>query len=400
MRIALLSYEYPPETGFGGIGTYTWFQARALAQLGHEVHVLAGAVAPSALRASEHDGVRVWRYRGAGLSARLFAGLGRLGWWWSRERLRNALDMYAAVRAVRRQVRFDVMEMPECGAEGLLVNRFGATPSVVRYHSPARMIMPFYDVRAADVRLCSGLEEFALRGATACTSSSQYLATAMQSQLAAGRAADVIHNGIDLDWFDVAEQVEARRAFGIPDRRPMVLFAGRMERRKGIHLCPAVARAILAAHDVAFVFAGDDLFGYVAQTLVPALQGGTMRGTYHVLGRRSAVEMRSLMRQADVVFLPSLWESCPYSCLEAMAAGRTIVASDAGGMPELLRHRENGLVVPVGDEQGFIGCLTEALEDRSLRERLGNCARKTVETSFQSGQVAVRSLDVYRRAAA
>ncbi len=43
MRIALLSYEYPPETGFGGIGTYTRTQARALARLGHEVHVIAGA---------------------------------------------------------------------------------------------------------------------------------------------------------------------------------------------------------------------------------------------------------------------------------------------------------------------------------------------------------------------
>ena len=42
MRIALLSYEYPPETGFGGIGTYTYYQARALARLGHEAHVFAG----------------------------------------------------------------------------------------------------------------------------------------------------------------------------------------------------------------------------------------------------------------------------------------------------------------------------------------------------------------------
>ena len=44
MRIALLSYEYPPETGFGGIGTYTWNQARALTKLGAEVHVLAGSL--------------------------------------------------------------------------------------------------------------------------------------------------------------------------------------------------------------------------------------------------------------------------------------------------------------------------------------------------------------------
>ena len=43
MKIGLLSYEYPPDTGFGGIGTYTWYHARALARLGHQVHVLAGA---------------------------------------------------------------------------------------------------------------------------------------------------------------------------------------------------------------------------------------------------------------------------------------------------------------------------------------------------------------------
>ena len=50
MKIALLSFEYPPETGFGGIGTYTWYQARALVKLGHQVHVLAGATSAAALR--------------------------------------------------------------------------------------------------------------------------------------------------------------------------------------------------------------------------------------------------------------------------------------------------------------------------------------------------------------
>ena len=43
MRIAILSYEYPPETGFGGIGTYAYYHARALAKLGHDVHVFAGS---------------------------------------------------------------------------------------------------------------------------------------------------------------------------------------------------------------------------------------------------------------------------------------------------------------------------------------------------------------------
>ena len=62
MRIALLSYEYPPDTGFGGIGTYSYYHARALAKLGHEVHVIAGSVTNGVYH-SEHDGVKVIRIK-------------------------------------------------------------------------------------------------------------------------------------------------------------------------------------------------------------------------------------------------------------------------------------------------------------------------------------------------
>ena len=72
MRIALLSYEYPPETGFGGIGTYTWYQARAMAKLGHEVHVLAGSLQANGLSSREEEGVRVHRYRADGRWMRAF----------------------------------------------------------------------------------------------------------------------------------------------------------------------------------------------------------------------------------------------------------------------------------------------------------------------------------------
>ena len=93
MKIALLSFEYPPETGFGGIGSYTWHHARALTALGHEVHVLAGARQATPLRASEHDGVRVFRFRAAGAAMRAFETLGTLGAFrlrWTRQRVQNA----------------------------------------------------------------------------------------------------------------------------------------------------------------------------------------------------------------------------------------------------------------------------------------------------------------------
>ena len=98
LKIGLLSFEYPPETGFGGIGTYTWHHARALVRLGHEVHVLAGARIATPLRSTEHDGVRVHRFWADGPTMRAFESLGTFRLRWTRQRLQNAWSMYLASR--------------------------------------------------------------------------------------------------------------------------------------------------------------------------------------------------------------------------------------------------------------------------------------------------------------
>jgi len=399
MKLALLSYEYPPDTGFGGIGTYTWHQARALARLGHEVHVIAGSSDRRVRRSEMHEGVTVWRAtsgRAAALSARV---LSRLRMWWSSNRLDTAAAMAAAVRRLEREHRFDAIEMPECGAEGLLVTRIAAAPTVVRLHSPARLIMPMYDVRPLDRWLCARLEVPALRRANAVTSSSRFLRDAAVATLGVRRPIDVLPNGIDVAWFDAADRHDVRAEAGIGPDVPVILFAGRMERRKGIHLCPQIATAVLERHEAAFVFAGRDLFGFLERTLLPALRARPLHGTVHVLGALDLSRMRSWMHAADVVLLPSLWESCPYSCLEAMAAGRAILASDAGGLPELIEDSVSGLLAPSGDSAAFIGQLDRLLADPGLRQRLGTAARRAAETTYRDSVVAERSVAVYRSAA-
>src|SRR5436190_904728 len=106
LKIALLSFEYPPETGFGGIGTYTWHHARALAKLGHEVHVLAGAREATPIRSTEHDGVTVHRFWAGGKAMHLFERLGVFRMWWTRQRLQNAWSMYQGISRLHRQHRF------------------------------------------------------------------------------------------------------------------------------------------------------------------------------------------------------------------------------------------------------------------------------------------------------
>lgn len=400
MKIGLLSFEYPPETGFGGIGSYTWHHARALATLGHEVHVLAGARQPTPLRSSEHDGVRVHRFWADGRVMRAFDGLGRFKMWWTRQRLQNAWSMYRGIKALHREHRFDVLEMPECGAEGALITRLLNVPSVVRLHSPSRLIMPCYDVRPSDITWCSAIEQRALTSATALTSCSRFLADEVAGKMGVSRPISVITNGLDVDWFDqTQEDVDVHARYKLPRRDLTIVFTGRMERRKGIHLLPEIAGTILERHDVTFVLAGDDLFGYVANTLLPSLASRRLKGSLHALGALPLAELRPLVRAADIFLLPSIWENCPYSCLEAMAAARPIVATSQGGMLELIAHGVNGLLAAPEDAASFVTQIERLILDADLRTTLGQAARERVDRLHRNTLVAAQTMEVYRRLA-
>lgn len=399
MKIALLSYEYPPETGFGGIGSYTWNHARGLARLGHEVHVLAGARQSQPLRTTQDEDVMVHRHWSAGPAMAGLGAVGRLGWWWTRQRLQNAWSMAQALAQLQREHRFDVLEMPECGGEGALLTRRSPERCVVRLHSPAQLIMPFYDVKAGDLRWCSRIERQAMQRAGRLSACSGFVAreTCRSAELA--QVPRVITNGLDLDWFDATQaDDDVWRSLGLPADRPVVLFTGRFEKRKGAGLFARLAALLLQAHDVSLVIAGDDLFGHLRDDVMPALTGLNLRGSLHALGHRTIHEVRTLVRRCDVFMLPSLWENCPYSAIEAMAAGRPVVAARQGGMPELITDGQDGLLVTPGDAEDFARQVGRLLNDAPLRDRLGQAARATVVRRHRHTETARQTVAFYEEA--
>ena len=106
--------------------------------------------------------------------------------------------------------------------------------------------------------------------------------------------------------------------------------------------------------------------------------------------------MRACLKVSSIFLIPSLWENCPYSCLEAMTAGRAIVSSDCGGMPELIEDGRTGVLARNGDPLSFVAALQRMIEDDGLRARGGAAARAEVEKRLTDVAIGRRTVEVYR----
>jgi glycosyltransferase involved in cell wall biosynthesis len=395
VNIAILSYEYPPETGFGGIGTYSYYQARALVKLGHNVHVFAGSTRVGVFH-SEHDGVRVTRVKTEGRLQHLLKPARARECWWFHNRVETAYAQYIAMREALEHETFDIVEAPECGGDAAAVSMLLSVPVAVRFHSPARLIMGTYPTPKLDRELTAAVERVAINRARVRTACSRFVADEVAQKMGVAQPVHVIPNGIDLELFDRNEAADIRSRFGLPSDGLTVLFSNRLEERKGIHLVSDIAVRVMKRYGhVHFVLAGRDLFGYVASRVIPRIRAEGLADRLHVLGPLDLADVRALLKRSDIFLLPSLWENCPYSCIEAMAAGRAIVSSDCGGMPELIADRTNGLLAHNGDAESFAQAVEELIEANALRERLGAAARRTVEQCLTDVAIARRMTNVY-----
>jgi glycosyltransferase involved in cell wall biosynthesis len=120
-----------------------------------------------------------------------------------------------------------------------------------------------------------------------------------------------------------------------------------------------------------------------------------LQGRVRLAGERSDVP--ELLAESDVFVLSSRSEGLPVSVLEAMAAELPVVATDVGGLAELVVDGETGILVPPGDEAALTEALGRVVEDRELRRRLGAAGRARAESSFDLSEFRRAHLELYER---
>jgi glycosyltransferase involved in cell wall biosynthesis len=166
-------------------------------------------------------------------------------------------------------------------------------------------------------------------------------------------------NGCDLSVFHVRDRLEARRRLGIDPDSQVVLYVGRMDLKKGLReLVEAAAALRLERANLHVYLIGE---GPDRPLIQSAIEANNAAGYIHALPGCAFDEVAVWMAAADLVTLPSYMEGCPNVVLEALACGRPVVASNVGGIPEILSD-ECGRLVPPRDSGALAQALASVLD--------------------------------------
>jgi glycosyltransferase involved in cell wall biosynthesis len=388
MRILFVSQEMPPDTGWGGIGTYVDVMSEALARNGHDVHVLSAVHGQLASRV-QRRGLTIHRYN----VPRIPDPTARLPESWRRV----LLGLSVATLLRRLDIAPDVIECPEWMAEGLVLGFSESVPLVVRLHSSARQIFPFggqgTGCRGLDGRLAMWLEDLAVRRGHVVTSTGPNFEEVAERLRLDDQAMRVVPVPVHLPqaWpLDV-------------DAPPRVTFVGRLEPRKAPEvLLRAVPKVLDAVPETEFVFVGRDVMppGTVSSADWIRSQAARLGVTEAVTltGELDRAGVEAQLRRATVCAFPSRWESFGIAVAEASAVGRPVVTTRIPAFRDLVVDGRTGRLVEGEDVDGWAATLIELLRDPALAQRMGQAGAAHVSVLCDPGRAAELALAAYEEA--
>jgi glycosyltransferase involved in cell wall biosynthesis len=347
-----------PERGFAGGETQVMGLTRELRRMGHRAELICDPAGRLFERASA-EGIRCHPLR-----------------------LRNAIDFPGAMRlrGILARERYDVVHFHTSRAHAMAPFVRGLAPALVvtrrMDYRPNRLFAPYLYSRAVD-----GVAAIS-RGVA-------------QALVDAGVARDrirIIPSGVDCGYFrppTPAERAAARRAFGLEPGALVLGTVGALEARKGHrYLLEAFARTDRAG---ICLIAGDGSLRAELEALARTLR---VAERTRFLGDIN--DSRALLWALDMFVFPSLWEGLGVAAIEAAACGLATVASNAGGIGEIVIDGETGCLVPPGDSTPMSDAISRLAAAPAKREAMGDAARARALAEFAMTQMAERTLTLYR----
>ncbi|MDR3655610.1 MAG: glycogen synthase [Mycobacterium sp.] len=387
MRVAMMTREYPPEV-YGGAGVHV---TELVAQLGRlcavDVHCM-GAPRPGAFVHQPDPRLQSANAALSTLSSDLM--------------MANAASAATVVHS----------HTWYTGLAGHLAALLYDIPHVLTAHSLEPMRPWKAEQLGGGYRISTWVEHTAVLAAHAVIA----VSSAMREDILRVYPAldpglvHVIRNGIDTDvWYPAGPMRSGSvlAELGVDPGRPIVAFVGRITRQKGVaHLVAAAHRFSPDAQLVLCAGAPDT--PEIADEVRTAVAGlaRNRTGVFWIREMLPIGELREILTAADVFACPSVYEPLGIVNLEAMACATAVVASDVGGIPEVVSDGVTGSLVhydagdPVGYQTRLAGAVNELIADSEKAKRYGLAGRQRCMAEFSWARVAEQTLDIYRKVCA
>ena len=363
LHICFVSREFPPETGWGGIGSYVHEISIALAELGHRVSVISQAV--DSERTEQVDGFTVHRVFPAAMLAKV-----PYLWRYNHPLPSFALAASRRFKEIHAAAPISVVEAAEFNAESLFLHRSHCPPVVVRLHT-SRHTVAEINGRKPERLLC-WYEKRVIRRADALTSPSHAVIGRTFEDLGLPRReVFVIPNPLHTDRFTAPRW---RR------KSNRIVFIGRLERGKGVVLITECLPSLLrSAPAIEFWFAGSDshIDGTPSTEYIRARVPSELHNRIHFT-RVPRQDLPLFLSEAALALFPSVWENFPYALLEAMACGTPAVVSKRGGLVEIVDDEIDGIHLRDYDPECLRETILRVLASPDLLGRLAERARDKV----------------------
>ena len=203
-----------------------------------------------------------------------------------------------------------------------------------------------------------------------------------------------IDNAIVLEDYSTAPPTLADKArFGFDSQRFLIGAVGRLSEEKGFHhLIEVVGRLVRDGHPVGLIIAGE---GHLREQLQQQINDLDLHD--HVRLSGFLTDPRELYRAIDLFVLSSLREGLPNVVLEAMASQRAVVTTNCNGIPTLVQHRQNGMIVPTDNVDALHSAIRESVISDDRRMQLATAGRQTIEDGFCFDRRMKNVVDVYRK---
>ena len=381
MRIGLLTREWPPEV-YGGAGVHVEFLVPRLRELvGVDVHCFGAPRSGEGVHAHQPaPGMEGANQALATLSV--------------------DLSMTAALGGV------DLVHSHTWYANhaGHLTKLLHDVPHVVTAHSLEPRRPWKAEQLGGGYRLSSWVERTAYESADAIIAVSEGMRADVLDcypSLDPARVR-VVRNGIDSAAYHPVPEADAVRSYGVDPDRPIVVFVGRITRQKGVGHLIAAAHHIDPDAQLVLCAGAPDTPEIAAETAAAVAELAAARpGVHWIQKMLLPTEVRQFLSHATVFVCPSVYEPLGIVNLEAMACGTAVVASDVGGIPEVVDEGRTGLLVhyDAADEPAFRQGLAESvntlLSDPDRAKAMGIAGRARAVTEFSWASVAEQTVAVY-----